>query len=140
MQHQDTVTQVWPSLSRCEQPTSMIVTYVNSAGKPYPEKSITLLSKKECFHYVNQLRMNKTSALSQGFDRFFENAYCGTENPPENCLQKSKLESDSQPSALSSCGEQGIDPEDKEEKTNPGSSASSSSVNKEGSKNSSSSR
>uniref|UniRef100_A0A8C0GBD6 Homeobox C11 n=1 Tax=Chelonoidis abingdonii TaxID=106734 RepID=A0A8C0GBD6_CHEAB len=60
--------------------------------------------------------MNKNSVLPQGFDRFFENAYCGTENPPENCLQKSEKEN-----------------------TNPGSSASSSSVNKEVSKNSNSS-
>ncbi|KYO44201.1 homeobox protein Hox-C11 [Alligator mississippiensis] len=85
--------------------------------------------------------MNKNTVLPQGFDRFFENAYCGSENPPENCLQKgeSKLESESQPNALSTRGEQGMDPEDEEENTNPGSSASSSSVNKEGSKNSNSS-
>lgn len=86
--------------------------------------------------------MNKNSVLPQGFDRFFENAYCATETPPETCLQKgdSKLETDSQPGALSSRGDQGVDPEDEEENTNPGSSASSSSVNKEGSKSSSSSR
>uniref|UniRef100_A0A8C3PGX2 Homeobox C11 n=1 Tax=Calidris pygmaea TaxID=425635 RepID=A0A8C3PGX2_9CHAR len=65
--------------------------------------------------------MNKNTVLPQGFDRFFENAYCGAE---------------SQPHALSSRGEQGIDPEDEEENTNPGSSASSSSVTKEGSKSS----
>ncbi|XP_015268995.1 PREDICTED: homeobox protein Hox-C11 [Gekko japonicus] len=80
--------------------------------------------------------MNKNSVLPQGFDRFFENAYCSTETPPEPCLQKGegKLETDSQPGALSSRGDQGVDPEDEEENTNPGSSASSSSVNKEGSK------
>ncbi|XP_077185165.1 homeobox protein Hox-C11 isoform X2 [Paroedura picta] len=81
--------------------------------------------------------MNKNSVLPQGFDRFFENAYCATETPPESCLQKgeSKLEPDAQPGALSSRGDQaGADPEDEEENTNPGSSASSSSVHKEGSK------
>jgi len=86
--------------------------------------------------------MNKNTVLPQGFDRFFENAYCGAENPAETCLQKGegKVEAESQPHALSSRGEQGIDPEDEEENTNPGSSASSSSVTKEGSKSSNSSR
>uniref|UniRef100_A0A8B9DJE6 Homeobox C11 n=1 Tax=Anser cygnoides TaxID=8845 RepID=A0A8B9DJE6_ANSCY len=32
--------------------------------------------------------MNKNTVLPQGFDRFFENAYCGAENPAETCLQK----------------------------------------------------
>ncbi|KAM6475887.1 homeobox protein Hox-C11 [Liasis olivaceus] len=85
--------------------------------------------------------VNKNSVLPQGFDRFFENAYCSAENPPEGCLQKppSKLESDAEPAALSSRGEQGVDPEDEEESTNPGSSASSSSANKDAGKASSAS-
>ncbi|XP_027766192.1 homeobox protein Hox-C11, partial [Empidonax traillii] len=81
--------------------------------------------------------MNKNTVLPQGFDRFFDNAYCGPENPGEPCLQKGegKVEAEPQAHALSSRGEQGMDPEDEEENTNPGSSsASSSSVTKEGSK------
>uniref|UniRef100_A0A672UWF4 Homeobox C11 n=1 Tax=Strigops habroptila TaxID=2489341 RepID=A0A672UWF4_STRHB len=51
--------------------------------------------------------MNKNTVLPQGFDRFFENAYCGAENPAESCLQKGegKVEAESQPHALSSRGE-----------------------------------
>ncbi|XP_026570551.1 homeobox protein Hox-C11 [Pseudonaja textilis] len=85
--------------------------------------------------------VNKNSVLPQGFDRFFENAYCTADNPLESCPQKppSKLESDpaaaaaaaAEPAALSSRGEQGVDPEDEEESTNPASSASSSSANKD---------
>ncbi|XP_042308461.1 homeobox protein Hox-C11 [Sceloporus undulatus] len=87
--------------------------------------------------------MNKNSVLPQGFDRFFENAYCSAENPPESCLQKTEAKlgaeaGDPQPNsnanALSSRADTGVDPEDEEENTNPGSSASSASVNKEGSK------
>uniref|UniRef100_A0A8C6XFY2 Homeobox C11 n=1 Tax=Naja naja TaxID=35670 RepID=A0A8C6XFY2_NAJNA len=65
--------------------------------------------------------VNKNSVLPQGFDRFFENAYCT-------------------PTALSSRGEQGVDPEDEEESTNPASSASSSSANKDAGKASSAPR
>uniref|UniRef100_A0A8C2T513 Homeobox C11 n=1 Tax=Coturnix japonica TaxID=93934 RepID=A0A8C2T513_COTJA len=85
--------------------------------------------------------MNKNTVLPQGFDRFFENAYCGAENPTESCGQKGegKGEAEPQSHALSSRGETGMDPEDEEENTTPGSSASSSSVNKEGSKSSNSS-
>lgn len=95
--------------------------------------------------------VSKNSVLPQGFDRFFENAYCAAENPLEGCPQKapSKLESDpaaaaaaaaAEPTALSSRGEQGVDPEDEEESTNPASSASSSSANKDAGKASSASR
>nr|XP_056719084.1 homeobox protein Hox-C11 [Euleptes europaea] len=81
--------------------------------------------------------MSKNSVLPQGFDRFFENAYCAAETPPETCLQKGegKLEGEAaQPAALPSRGDPGGDPEDEEENTNPGSSASSSSANKESGK------
>ncbi|XP_060618868.2 homeobox protein Hox-C11 [Anolis sagrei] len=91
--------------------------------------------------------MNKNSVLPQGFDRFFDNAYCSsasgdnnnssTTNPgAESCLQKGEGKLDpgeSQPRAEPGGGG-GVDPEDEEENTNPGSSASSASVNKEGSK------
>ncbi|XP_043939875.1 homeobox protein Hox-C11 [Protopterus annectens] len=85
--------------------------------------------------------MSKNSVLPQGFDRFFENAYCGTESQSENCAHKSegKLSSAPQSSILSPGGDREKDPEDEEENTNPGSSASSSSINKEGTKTNSSS-
>nr|XP_033791531.1 homeobox protein Hox-C11 isoform X1 [Geotrypetes seraphini] len=86
--------------------------------------------------------MSKNNVLPQGFDRFFENAYCGTESQPaENCVSKGegKLEADSQPGTLPSGGDQGLDLEDEEENTNPGSSASSSSVNNKDSSKSSNS-
>ncbi|NXI45123.1 HXCBA protein, partial [Galbula dea] len=86
--------------------------------------------------------MNKNTVLPQGFDRFFENAYCGVETPSESCLLEKgegKVEAEPQAHALSTRGEAGMDPEDEEENTNPGSSASSSSVTKEGSKSSNSS-
>ncbi|XP_069509369.1 homeobox protein Hox-C11 [Ambystoma mexicanum] len=77
--------------------------------------------------------MSKNNVLPQGFDRFFDNAYCGGPDAPqaeEDCAPKpeGKLDADSQPPDA-------LEPEDEEEHTNPGSSASSSSVhNKEGSK------
>uniref|UniRef100_A0A8C6YUQ3 Homeobox C11 n=1 Tax=Nothoprocta perdicaria TaxID=30464 RepID=A0A8C6YUQ3_NOTPE len=80
--------------------------------------------------------MSKNTVLPQAFDRFFDNAYCGADPPAESCLQKSegKLEPQAQAQELAARGEPGLDPEDEEENTNPGSSASSSSVNKESGK------
>ncbi|NWH69349.1 HXCBA protein, partial [Piaya cayana] len=91
--------------------------------------------------------MNKNTVLPQGFDRFFENAYCGggvggdggaaAAAAPEAALPKgAEGKGDPQPHALSGRGERGAEPEEEEEEeeenTNPGSSASS--VTKEGSK------
>lgn len=79
--------------------------------------------------------MSKNSVLPQGFDRFFDNAYCGSDSQPDECAPKSdggKLEADPQSGALPAGSDQGLEPEDEEENTNPGSSASSSSApNKE---------
>ncbi|XP_039605824.1 homeobox protein Hox-C11a [Polypterus senegalus] len=76
--------------------------------------------------------MGKNNVLPQGFDRFFENAYCGAESQPENCLQKSeagKLEPENQTSALTDGGDPSkpphphSHPEDDEGSTNSGSSS-----------------
>ncbi|NWV15459.1 HXCBA protein, partial [Ptilonorhynchus violaceus] len=83
--------------------------------------------------------MNKNTVLPQGFDRFFENSYCGPDGAAESCGHKGEGKAEGEqaaaPHALASRGEPGMDPEDEEENTNPGSSsASSSSVAKESSK------
>ncbi|XP_059396635.1 homeobox protein Hox-C11a-like [Carassius carassius] len=69
--------------------------------------------------------VGKNNVLPQGFDRFFETAYCSTDNQSEHCLQKSemnKLETSSQqPTAVSAAQEPEKDPEDEEEHTNSGS-------------------
>uniref|UniRef100_A0A8C1X255 Homeobox C11a n=1 Tax=Cyprinus carpio TaxID=7962 RepID=A0A8C1X255_CYPCA len=69
--------------------------------------------------------VGKNNVLPQGFDRFFETAYCSTDNQSEHCLQKSemnKLETSShQPTAVSAAQEPENDPEDEEEHTNSGS-------------------
>uniref|UniRef100_A0A8C4S5R6 Homeobox C11a n=1 Tax=Erpetoichthys calabaricus TaxID=27687 RepID=A0A8C4S5R6_ERPCA len=65
--------------------------------------------------------MGKNNVLPQGFDRFFENAYCGAESQPENCLQRT--------SALPDGGDPSkpphphSHPEDDEGSTNSGSSS-----------------
>ncbi|TSL61217.1 Homeobox protein Hox-C11a [Bagarius yarrelli] len=73
--------------------------------------------------------VGKNNVLPQGFDRFFETAYCATDNQLDHCLQKSetaKLESTSQqPSAVSGVEEPEKDAEDEEERTNSGSCSSS---------------
>ncbi|TNM87072.1 homeobox protein Hox-C11a [Takifugu rubripes] len=93
--------------------------------------------------------VGKNNVLPQGFDRFFETAYCSsTDNQSDICLQKGeggKQESDSQqpqqpqqqrqqPSAaLAGASEQEKDPGDEEEQTNSGScSTSSPAATKEG--------
>lgn len=89
--------------------------------------------------------VGKNNVLPQGFDRFFETAYCSsTDNQSDNCLQKGeggKLESDSQqqqqqqqpPTAsVPGAAEQEKDPEDEEEHTNSGSCTSSSATTKDG--------
>ncbi|XP_061592080.1 homeobox protein Hox-C11a [Cololabis saira] len=97
--------------------------------------------------------VGKNNVLPQGFDRFFETAYCSsTDHQSDNCLQKGeggKLESDSQqqqqpqqqqqqqqqPPTASGPGapEQEKDPDDEEEEhTNPGSCTSSSAATKDG--------
>ncbi|XP_069087091.1 homeobox protein Hox-C11 isoform X2 [Pleurodeles waltl] len=76
----------------------------------------------------------KNSVLPQGFDRFFDNAYCGGPDPPaadEDCAPKAA--DPPQPAAAP-------DPEDEEDPSNPGSSASPSPAHKDGSKGSASSR
>ncbi|XP_078514995.1 homeobox protein Hox-C11 isoform X2 [Lissotriton helveticus] len=82
----------------------------------------------------------KNSVLPQGFDRFFDNAYCGGPDPPaaaagagdEDCAPKA---ADKPPLAAEP------EPEDDEDPSRPGSSASPSSAhNKEGSKGSGTSR
>uniref|UniRef100_A0A8B9S4I1 Homeobox C11 n=1 Tax=Apteryx owenii TaxID=8824 RepID=A0A8B9S4I1_APTOW len=54
--------------------------------------------------------MSKNTVLPQGFDRFFDNAYCGADTPAESCLQKSegKLEPEAQAQALAARGEGGF--------------------------------
>ncbi|KAL7864242.1 hypothetical protein AOLI_G00156620 [Acnodon oligacanthus] len=78
--------------------------------------------------------VGKNNVLPQGFDRFFETAYCGADNQSEHCLQKSeaaKLESASQPaSAVSGVDEPEKEPEHEEQQTNSGSC--SSTVTKDG--------
>ncbi|KAF7696190.1 homeobox protein Hox-C11a [Silurus meridionalis] len=73
--------------------------------------------------------VGKNNVLPQGFDRFFETAYCNTDNQSDHCLQKSestKLESTSQqPSAVSGEEEPEKNAEDEEEQTNSGSCSSS---------------
>lgn len=93
--------------------------------------------------------VGKNNVLPQGFDRFFETAYCSsTDNQSDICLQKGeggKQESDSQqpqqpqqqrqqpPAALAGASEQEKDPGDEEEHTNSGScSTSSPATTKEG--------
>ncbi|XP_060931270.1 homeobox protein Hox-C11a [Limanda limanda] len=87
--------------------------------------------------------VGKNSVLPQGFDRFFETAYCSsTDNQSDNCLQKGeggKLDGDSEqeqqpPPAASVPGapEQEKDPDDEEEHTNSGSCTSSSATTKDG--------
>lgn len=94
--------------------------------------------------------VGKNNVLPQGFDRFFETAYCSsTDHQSDNCLQKGeggKLESDSQqqqqpqqqqqqqPTAsVPGAPEQEKDPDDEEEEhTNPGSCTSSSAATKDG--------
>lgn len=87
--------------------------------------------------------VGKNNVLPQGFDRFFETAYCSTDNQSDNCLQKgeaSKLESESQqPSAQSDAQDQEKDAED-EEHTNSGSCTSTATKDGNTSKNSHSSR
>ncbi|XP_030206270.1 homeobox protein Hox-C11a [Gadus morhua] len=79
--------------------------------------------------------VGKNNVLPQGFDRFFETAYCSADNQPDNCLQKgeaSKLETESQqPSSLPGARDQEKEREDEEEHTISGSCTSS--VTKEGS-------
>ncbi|XP_056654005.1 homeobox protein Hox-C11 isoform X1 [Monodelphis domestica] len=88
--------------------------------------------------------VNKNSVLPQAFDRFFDNAYCGSDGPAEPpCVGKGegKGEPDPpQPGVLAPRPESGGDPEDEEENTNPSSSGSSHSASKEASKGTSSSR
>lgn len=107
--------------------------------------------------------LNKNSVLPQGFDRFFENAYCSAaENPPEPCLQHKGEPGKLEPPD----GQPGADAEDDDEQeedstaaaatatsttattttstlgsssASASSSSSAASVNKEGSKGSSSS-
>ncbi|KAK6303264.1 hypothetical protein J4Q44_G00257180 [Coregonus suidteri] len=88
--------------------------------------------------------VGKNSVLPQGFDRFFETAYCGTDNQSaDTCLQKSefrKLETKSQqPAALPGVPDQDKDTEDEEEHTNSGSCTSSATKDRSASKNSHSS-
>ncbi|KAL2104258.1 hypothetical protein ACEWY4_001126 [Coilia grayii] len=85
--------------------------------------------------------VGKNNVLPQGFDRFFETAYCGADNQSsDSCLQKaepSKLDSASQqPGAVSGSQEQKKDPNDGEEHTN--SSSCTSSATKDGNGNKSS--
>ncbi|CAI9534893.1 unnamed protein product [Staurois parvus] len=64
--------------------------------------------------------MSKNTVLPQGFDRFFDNAYCGTDSQAEECAptkNDTKLDPDPQAAALSSGAEPGLDPEDEEERT-----------------------
>ncbi|KAK5923692.1 hypothetical protein CgunFtcFv8_000638 [Champsocephalus gunnari] len=92
--------------------------------------------------------VGKNSVLPQGFDRFFETAYCSsTDNQSDNCLQKGeggKLESDSQQhqeqpiASVAGAPEQEKDPDDEEEHTNSGSCRSSSATTKDGTANKSS--
>ncbi|KAA8591039.1 hypothetical protein FQN60_001982 [Etheostoma spectabile] len=94
--------------------------------------------------------VGKNSVLPQGFDRFFETAYCSsTDNQSDNCLQKGeggKLESASQQqqqqqepiASVLGAPEQEKDPEDEEEHTNSGSCTSSSATTKDGTANKSS--
>ncbi|XP_051856388.1 homeobox protein Hox-C11 [Antechinus flavipes] len=86
--------------------------------------------------------VNKNSVLPQAFDRFFDNAYCGSDGPAEPpCVGKGegKGEPDPpQPGVLAPRPESGGDPEDEEENTNPSSSGSSHSTSKEASKGTSS--
>ncbi|MBN3296162.1 HXCBA protein, partial [Amia calva] len=73
--------------------------------------------------------VGKNNVLPQGFDRFFEGAYCSADSQPENCLQKSeasKLEPETQASELPGAADPEKDPEDEEENTNSGSCTSSS--------------
>lgn len=69
--------------------------------------------------------VGKNNVLPQGFDRFFETAYCATDNQSDLCLQKSettKLEGTSQQSsAVSGVDEPEKDAEEEEERTNSGS-------------------
>ncbi|XP_035595536.1 homeobox protein Hox-C11a [Oncorhynchus keta] len=88
--------------------------------------------------------VGKNNVLPQGFDRFFETAYCGADNQSaENCLHKSeasKLETESQqPAALLGAPDQDKDPEDEEEHTHSGSCTSSATKDGSASKNSHSS-
>lgn len=90
--------------------------------------------------------VGKNNVLPQGFDRFFETAYCSsTDNQSDNCLQKGeggKLESDSQQQQQqqqqqatatgSGVPEPRKDPDDEEEHTNSGSCTSSSATAKDG--------
>ncbi|XP_072552938.1 homeobox protein Hox-C11a [Salminus brasiliensis] len=73
--------------------------------------------------------VGKNNVLPQGFDRFFETAYCGADNQSDHCLQKSegaKLESVSQqPGDVSGIEETGKEPEDEEQRTNSASCTSS---------------
>lgn len=73
--------------------------------------------------------VGKNNVLPQGFDRFFETAYCGADNQSEHCLQKSeenKLDSTSpQTTAVAGVEEPEKDTEGEEEGTNSGSCTSS---------------
>ena len=88
--------------------------------------------------------VGKNNVLPQGFDRFFETAYCSTDNQSDNCLQKgeaSKFESESQQhTALPGAQDQEKDAEDEEEHTNSGSCTSTATKEGNTSKNSHSSR
>lgn len=95
--------------------------------------------------------VGKNNVLPQGFDRFFETAYCGsTDTQSDICSQKGevgKLENDAQhqqeqPAASGPAApEQEKDPDDEEEHTTSGSCTSSSAITtKDGNKSSHSSR
>ncbi|XP_056129955.1 homeobox protein Hox-C11a [Lampris incognitus] len=101
--------------------------------------------------------VGKNNVLPQGFDRFFETAYCGADTQSDNCLQKgeaSKLETESPPqqpqhqqqqqqqqqqttASIPGAQDQEKDPEDEEGHTNSGSCTSS--ATKDGSSSKSSS-
>jgi len=88
--------------------------------------------------------VGKNNVLPQGFDRFFETAYCSTDNQSEHCLQKSemnKLETSSQQATtVSATQEPEKDPEDEEEHNNSGSCTSAATKDGNASKSSHSSR
>uniref|UniRef100_A0A3Q0S2V3 Homeobox C11a n=1 Tax=Amphilophus citrinellus TaxID=61819 RepID=A0A3Q0S2V3_AMPCI len=70
--------------------------------------------------------VGKNNVLPQGFDRFFETAYCKSDSPQQQQQQQ-------QPTAsVPGAAEQEKDPEDEEEHTNSGSCTSSSATTKDG--------
>lgn len=86
----------------------------------------------------------KNNVLPQGFDRFFETAYCSADNQPDHCLQKSEMNkldtSSQQPTAVAAAQEPEKDAEDDEEHTNSGSCTSAATKDGNASKSSHSSR